>query len=82
MGAQAISNIMWSSEKLGLNPDEYVQGIAHILSNRFLQLMRAADHRQRPNAQDAANLVWALATMHHAAATSELLDSAPTLVLW
>ena len=29
---------------------------------------------QQAAAQEAANLVWALATMHHAAATHELLD--------
>ncbi|KAL3149780.1 hypothetical protein ABBQ38_013606 [Trebouxia sp. C0009 RCD-2024] len=71
---RGISNIVWSSAKLGLDPNEYGQGMVRILLNRFMQLVRAADKRQRPNAQDVANLVWALATMHHAAATSELLD--------
>ena len=36
--------------------------------------MHAANSKQRPKAQEAANLVWALATMHHAAATAELFD--------
>ncbi|KAL3149785.1 hypothetical protein ABBQ38_013611 [Trebouxia sp. C0009 RCD-2024] len=40
----------------------------------FLQLIQATNQKRHPNAQNAANLVWALATMHHPAATSELLD--------
>ncbi|KAL3149778.1 hypothetical protein ABBQ38_013604 [Trebouxia sp. C0009 RCD-2024] len=75
VGAQAISNIVWSSAKLGLDPDKYMPGMVRILTSRFMQLVHAADKRQHPSAQGAANLVWALARMHHAAATSELLDA-------
>ena len=74
MDAQGISNIMLSSAKLGLNPDDFVPGMVHPLADRFQQLMKAANTKQRPNAQSVANFVWALATMHHAAATDKLLD--------
>ena len=37
-----------------------------------------ANTKKRPNAQDAANRVWALATMHHATATDKLLGSVCT----
>ena len=70
IGAQAISNIMSSSAKLGLNPDEFVPGVVHTLADRFQQLMPAANMTQRPNAQDAANFVWALATCNHASCSS------------
>ena len=36
IGAQAISNIMLSSAKLGLNPDDFVPGMVHTLADRFL----------------------------------------------
>lgn len=38
--------------------------------------MHVANKKQRPNAKGAANILWTLAMMHHAAATNELLDSA------
>ncbi|KAL3149804.1 hypothetical protein ABBQ38_013629 [Trebouxia sp. C0009 RCD-2024] len=76
LGAQGISNIVWSSAKLGHNPDEYVPGMVDTLTTMFLQLIHASNMKRRPNAQNAANLVWALATLHHPAATSELLDCA------
>ena len=78
MGARQISNILWSSAKLGFNPDDFVPGMVHTLADRFLQLMHDANMSQRPNAQNAANFVWALATMHHAAATDQLLGSVCT----
>ncbi|KAL3149807.1 hypothetical protein ABBQ38_013632 [Trebouxia sp. C0009 RCD-2024] len=74
MDVRGVINIVWSSAKLGQDPDEYVPGIMDTLTTMFLQLINAANMKRRPNAQDAANLVWALATMHHPAATSELLD--------
>ena len=73
MGAQVVSNILWSSAKLGLNPDEHVPGMVHTSTTRFLQLMHATNKTQLPNARDTANLLWALTTMHHAA-TKELVD--------
>ena len=75
IGARAISNIMFSSAKLGFNPDDYVTGMVRTMADRYLQLMGAASRKQRPNAQASANFVWALATMHHKAATDEVLDS-------
>lgn len=75
MGAQVVSKILWSSAKLGLNPDEHVPGMVHTSTTRFLQLMHAKNMRQLPNARDTANLLWALTTMHHAA-TKELVDPA------
>ncbi|MCJ1368708.1 hypothetical protein MMC16_007853 [Acarospora aff. strigata] len=78
MGARQISNILWSSAKLGFNPDDFVPGMVHTLADRFLQLMHDANMSQCPNAQNAANFVWALATMHHAAATDQLLGSVCT----
>ena len=57
IGAQAISNIMLSSAKLGLNPDDFVPGMVHTLADRFQQLMNAENTKQRPNAQNAANFV-------------------------
>ncbi|KAL3143914.1 hypothetical protein ABBQ32_003730 [Trebouxia sp. C0010 RCD-2024] len=76
MDVQGISNIVWSSAKLGLDPDEYVPGMMDTLTTMFLQLIHASNMKRRPNDQNAANLVWALATMHHhhPAATNELLD--------
>ena len=65
---------MLSSAKLGFNPDDYVTGMVRTMADRFLQLMGAASRKQRPNAQQSANILWALATMHHTAATYDLLD--------
>lgn len=73
MGAQTVSNLVWSSAKLGLKPDEHVPGMVHTSTTRFLQLMHATNLRQLPKARDTANQLWALATMRYAA-TKELVD--------
>ena len=79
MGEQAISHIVWSSIKLGFNPNEHVPGMVDTLTNIYLQLMRATNKRQRPSEQGAAilkrSVLWALATMQHPAATSELIEA-------
>ena len=75
MGEQAISHIVWSSIKLGFNPNEHVPGMVDTLTNRYLQLMRVTNKRQRPSEQGAASVLWALATMQHPAATSELVEA-------
>lgn len=74
LGAQAVSNIIWSSAKLGFNPDVFVPGIMHSLTKQCLQLMSATTGGSALMHKNLANLVWALATMHHAATTHELLD--------
>ncbi|KAL3149791.1 hypothetical protein ABBQ38_013617 [Trebouxia sp. C0009 RCD-2024] len=74
LGAWGISNIMWSSAKLGVDPDEYVPGMVRTLATMFLQLIQDMHQKRRPNAQGSSNLVWALATMNHPAATNALLD--------
>ncbi len=38
--AQAVSNILWSSAKLGLNPDAFVPGMTDALAAKLLQLTR------------------------------------------
>ena len=65
MGAQAVSNILWSSAKLGIHLDSLAPGVTHGLITRFLQLTAARDIAKQPNAQATANLLWAVATMKH-----------------
>ncbi|KAL3149827.1 hypothetical protein ABBQ38_013648 [Trebouxia sp. C0009 RCD-2024] len=72
--AQGISTVLWSSAKLGFDPDAVVPGMTLDLSLRLLKLIEVSEEKQRPNAQACANLVWALATMGHPAATSEVVD--------
>ena len=43
MEAQQISNVLWSSATLGLNPDDMVPGMVHALTSRFLQFIAYAD---------------------------------------
>ncbi|KAL3149833.1 hypothetical protein ABBQ38_013654 [Trebouxia sp. C0009 RCD-2024] len=74
MHAQGLSTVLWSSAKLGFDPDAVVPGMTHNLSLRLLKLIDVSEEKQRPNAQACANLVWALATMGHPAATSEVVD--------
>ena len=72
-----ISTVLWASATLGFNPDKCVPGMVHALMHRFLQLIHTTDARQRPNAQSCANLIWAVATMRHpAASATEALNSA------
>ena len=63
MEAQAVSNILWSSAKLGIHLDSLAPDASHGMMTRFLQLAAARDTAKRPNAQDIANLLWAVATM-------------------
>jgi len=64
VGAQAVSNILWSSAKLGLNPDAFVPGMTDPLVVELLQLTKVKP-RHQPNAQDCSNFVWALASLSH-----------------
>ena len=66
MGAQAISNVLWSSATLSFNPDDAVPGMVDTLTSRFLHLINVAEARQTPNAYDVANVLWALAQLKHA----------------
>ena len=75
VGAQTISNIMWSSTHLGYNPDDIVSGMVHRLTMKFLQLIHAVTPEWRPNAQGSATFLWAFTTMHHPAASNEVLES-------
>ena len=76
MTAPLISNLLWSSAKVDLNPDEYVPGMVRALTHRFWGLINSADEAQHPDAQSCTNLVWALASMGHPAATRKLLNAA------
>ncbi len=72
--AQAVSNILWSSAKLGLNPDAFVPGMTDALAAKLLQLTKD-EARHQPNAQDCANFMWALATLGHEPADKGLVDA-------
>ena len=74
VGAREISNILWSSAKMGLNPDAFVPGMTDALAAKLLQLTRGAARRQ-PNAQEAANVVWAVATLGHEPADKGLINA-------
>ncbi len=73
VGAREISNILWSSAKLGLHPDAFVPGMTDALAAKLLQLTKDEARRQ-PNAQEDANLLWALATLGHEPADKGLID--------
>lgn len=74
---QQLSTVLWSSATLGFNPDDLAPGMVHALLHRFLQLINTIDARQCPNAQSCANLIWAVATMRHpAASATEVLNAA------
>jgi len=62
VGARAVSNILWSSAKLGLNPDTFVPGMTDALAAKLLQLTKD-EARCQPSAQDCANSLWALTTL-------------------
>ncbi len=64
VGAQAVSNILWSSAKLGLNPDAFVPGMTDALVVELLQLTKVKA-RHQPNAHDCSNFVWALASLSY-----------------
>ena len=74
VGAQAVSNILWSSAKLGLSPDAFVPGMTDALAARLLQLTKA-EARHQPNAQSCANFLWALATLGHEPADKGWVDA-------
>ena len=74
VGAQAVSNILWSSARLGLNPDAFVPGMTDALAAKLLQLTKKESRRQQ-NAQDAAIVVWAVATLGHEPADKGLIDA-------
>ena len=71
--AQQISNILWSSARLGLSPDAFVPGMTDALAAKLLQLTKDEARRQ-PSAQHCANFLWALATLGHALADKGFLD--------
>ena len=78
MGPQVISNILWSSAKVGFTPDDAVPGMVSLLTRAYLELVAAADtleDKKAPNAQDSANFLWALVTMDPSAATQEVADA-------
>ena len=74
VGAQSVSNILWSSAKLGLNPDAFVPGMTDALAAKLLQLTRG-EGRCQPNAQSCAIFLWALATLGHQPADKGLVDA-------
>ncbi|DBA88944.1 TPA: hypothetical protein ACH3X2_000175 [Trebouxia sp. C0005] len=74
VGAQAVSNILWSSAKLGLNPDAFVPGMTDALAATMLQLTKDKAGCQ-PNAQQCANFLWAFASMGHQPADKGLIDA-------
>ncbi|DBA89015.1 TPA: hypothetical protein ACH3X2_000231 [Trebouxia sp. C0005] len=72
VGAQAVSNILWSSAKLGLSPDASVPGMTDALAAR-LQLTRN-EGRHQLGAQDCAIVLWALASLGHQPADKSFMD--------
>ena len=72
--ARQISNILWSSAKLGLNPDAFVPGMTDALAAKLLQLAKG-EARHQPNTQNCANFMWALATLGHEPADKGLADA-------
>ena len=72
--AQAVSNILWSSAKIRLNPDALVPGMTDALAAKVLQLTRE-DVRRQPNAQDCAIFLRALATLGHDPSDQSLTDA-------
>lgn len=67
MESRDISSVLWSSATLNFNPDDAVPGIVQALTSEFLQLIVVEQEKQRPNAHDVANTIWAFATMGHPA---------------
>ena len=72
--ARQISNVLWSSAKLGLSPDAAVPGMTDALAAKLLQLAKD-EARHQPNAQSCANFLWALATLGHYPADQGLVDA-------
>ena len=75
MATQQISNVLWSSATLGFDPDDSVPGLVHALTARFLYFIKMGGEKQQPNAQEAANVLWAFATMGHPAATAQVVGA-------
>ena len=73
MGAREISNVLWSSATLSMNPDDDVPGLVHALTSRFLYFIGMDEEKQRPTAQATANVLWAFATIGHPAATRKVV---------
>lgn len=63
LDAQAISNVLWSSFTTGFNPDDGVPGLVHGLTSKFLYFTDMKREKQWPKALEAANVLWAFATM-------------------
>ena len=72
--AQELSTVLWSSAKLGFSPDDAVPGMVRDVTDRFWQMLNVAEEKHRPNEQNIANALWALAKMGHPAA-AEVLGS-------
>ena len=72
--AQQISNVFWSSARLGLSPDAFVPGMTDALAAKLLQLTKDEARRQ-PSAHRCANSLWALATLGHEPADKFLVDA-------
>ncbi len=70
--AQAVSNIMWSSAKLGLTVSE--PEMVNSRLERFLLSTEAPTAAERPKAQEVSNLVWAIATMQHTTTSNCFID--------
>ena len=78
MGGQVISNILWSSARVGFSPNEVVPGMVCLLTRSYLQLVAAGDtleDKQALSAQSSANFMWALFTMDPSAATLDVMDT-------
>ena len=65
VGPRAISNICWSSAKVGVHPDTFVPGIMDSLTANFVDSVQAQSARHRPNAQDLSNFIWGCAVLKH-----------------
>ena len=75
MGAREHASVLWSSASLGFNPDDTVPGLVHAVTVKFTHLHDMAEEKQRPSAQQAANVLWAFATMGHPAATAQVVGA-------
>ena len=73
--SRQISNVLWSSATLGFDPDDSVPGLVHALTLRLLYFINTGGEKQQPKAQEAANVLWAFATMGHPAATAQVVDA-------
>ena len=70
--SREVSNILWASANLKLNPDDYVPGTVKALCGHFLDSIVMG---YLPTCQITGNVMWALATMAHPAATPNLIEA-------